>query len=189
MRDRTSTNGDPPKPVTTTNSIMSQFFERPHSVYVLALITVCYSSNQLNRYILTSVSEGLEEGIGFGDGDGESFLYGILVGPTTTLPFCIGMVVAGHLADQYQAWKVREWRSQRIFTFPFVCFYHTLMFISRAFYMNNYIGLRDSEARVCMVKAGSVFRHRSEWQIMHDVKVLSLPAERRNEMMMLFFFH
>lgn len=85
----------------SSKSILSEFLTDKYALYVIFMITLTYSSNQLNRYILTSVSEGLESGIGFGSGNGESFEYGMLAGPITTMPFCLGMVVSGHLGDRF----------------------------------------------------------------------------------------
>eukprot|EP00479_Gromia_sphaerica_P000180 TRINITY_DN1016_c0_g1_i1.p1 TRINITY_DN1016_c0_g1~~TRINITY_DN1016_c0_g1_i1.p1 ORF type:complete len:236 (-),score=16.95 TRINITY_DN1016_c0_g1_i1:820-1527(-) len=69
-------------------------------------MTLAYANNQLNRYILSSVSRAMEEGVGFGDGDGQSFEYGMLTGPVTTFSYCAGVLLSGHIADRYNKVKL-----------------------------------------------------------------------------------
>lgn len=82
-------------------SALSLFFRDKYAIYVVGIITFVYASVQLNRYILTSVSLDMEREVGFGEGDGESFLYAMLAGPITTLPFCLGCIICGHLGDNF----------------------------------------------------------------------------------------
>lgn len=87
-------------------SALKLFFRDPYAVWVAGIITFVYSSNQLNRFILTSVSLDLESGVGFGEGNGESFEYAMLAGPITTLPYCAGSIVLGHLGDNFSKVKL-----------------------------------------------------------------------------------
>jgi len=41
----------------------------------------------------------------FGSGDGQSFLFGMLVGPIFTIPYCLGLAPTGWLADRYNKVK------------------------------------------------------------------------------------
>eukprot|EP00479_Gromia_sphaerica_P006872 TRINITY_DN2089_c0_g1_i1.p1 TRINITY_DN2089_c0_g1~~TRINITY_DN2089_c0_g1_i1.p1 ORF type:complete len:93 (+),score=2.96 TRINITY_DN2089_c0_g1_i1:139-417(+) len=71
------------------------------SLWVLVLCSLGYINNQSNRYLLSPIASDLEIGANFGDGQGDNFEYGMLTGPITTLPYCLGILLIGPMADHW----------------------------------------------------------------------------------------
>lgn len=55
-------------------SVLQSFFARKSALWALFLVTLMYSNNQLNRFILSSVANKLEQNANFGNGNGACVL-------------------------------------------------------------------------------------------------------------------